>query len=222
MNKTGPVPRPGGSFARTMRLGLLGPAGGDVEALEQGARILLERERAHRIVYLGIDGALDRLVLDWAARLVGDDPSDQALFRRAADRCAFASPDVIDAFLAAERARERLKALECLPRASARAIERLHGRVTILLYDKTKLDEEDVEAANLVVYGRSIEPVIHSENEKIYVSPGPLVSRGGVVLLDSDRASSRLRVTIFDRAGNLALSETFTDASPMKTGESGG
>lgn len=191
-----------------MRLGLLGPAGGDVEALEEGARILLERERAERIVYLGIDGALDRLVLDWAKRLVGDDPSDEALFRRAADRCANATPDVIDAFVRAERARERLKMLECLPRASARAIEMLHGRVAILLYDSTKLDEEDLSTASLLVYGRSTEPVIRQEEGKIYVSPGPLASRGGVVLLDSDRASGRLRISIFDKSGKLSLEET--------------
>lgn len=197
-----------------MRLGLLGPAGGDVGALEQGARILLERERAARIIYLGIDGALDRLVLDWAKRLVGDDPSDEALFRRAASLCADASPDAIDAFIAAEKARERLKSLECLPRASARAIEMMHGRVTILLYDKTKLDEEDLQAASLLVYGRSAEPVIHREEGKIYVSPGPLASRGGVVLLDSNRSASELRIKIFDRAGEKVLSETITSTSP--------
>lgn len=208
-----------------MRLGLLGPAGGDVEALEEGARILLERERADRIVYLGIDGALDRLVLDWAKRLVGDDPSDEALFRRAADRCAKAAPDVIDAFVRAERARERLKMLECLPRASARAIEMLHGRVAILLYDSTKLDEEDLSTASLLVYGRSTEPVIRQEEGKIYVSPGPLASRGGVVLLDSDRASGRLRISIFDKSGKLSLEETVLGAAgatiPERAGSGG-
>jgi len=191
------------------RLGLLGPAGGDVKALEQGARILLEREHADRIIYLGIDGALDRLVLGWARNLVGDeDPSDDALFRRAVDRCLQASPEAIDAFLEAERARERLKTLECLPRASARVIEMLHGRVAILLYDKTKLDAEDLRAATLLVYGRSAEPVIQVDERKIYVSPGPLSSRSGVALLDSHRESGELRVRIFDLAGDIVRAET--------------
>lgn len=200
-----------------MRLGLLGPAGGDVEALEEGARILLERERADRIVYLGIDGAIDRLVLDWAKRLVGDDPSDDALFRRAAERCAHASPAEIDAFVAAERARERLKLLECLPRASAQAIERLHERTTLLLYDRTKIDADDLEAAQLVVYGRSAEPVILEEGGRLLVSPGALGPQGGVALLESHRGSGKLRVAIFDRTGNLLLSEF---ASPRPTSES--
>lgn len=205
-----------GSFARTMRLGLLGPAGGDVEALEQGARILLERERASRVVYLGIDGALDRLVLDWAKRLVGDDPSDEALFQRATASCADALPAAIDAFVAKERARERLKALECLPRASARAIEKLHERTTLLLYDKTKLEEDELETASLVVYGRSAEPVVLKEGPKIHVSPGALGSRGGVALIESHRDSGELRIAIFDRAGTLALSEKVSGEAASK------
>lgn len=198
------------SFAGSMRLGLLGPAGGDVNALEQGARFLLEREQADRIIYLGIDGALDRLVLDWARRLVGDeDPSDDALFRRAVDRCLHASSEAIDSFIEAERERERLKTLECLPRASARVIEMLHGRVAILLYDKSKLDAEDLRAATLLVYGRSAEPVIHrDESSKIYVSPGPLSSRSGIALLDSHRESGELRIRIFDLLGEIVRAET--------------
>jgi len=199
-----------------MRLGLLGPAGGDVNALEQGTRILLERELADRIIYLGIDGALDRLVLDWARNLVGDeDPSDDALFRRAVDRCLHATPEAIDGFIAAERDRERLKTLECLPRASARVIEMLHGRVAILLYDKSKLDSEDLRAATLLVYGRSAEPVIHLDEGKIYVSPGPLSSRSGVALLDSHRESGELRVRIFDLLGDIVRAETFGESSQL-------
>lgn len=203
-----------------MRLGLLGPAGGDVKALEQGARFLLEREQADRIIYLGIDGALDRLVLDWARTLVGDeDPSDDALFRRAVDRCLHAPPETIDAFIEAERERERLKTLECLPRASARVIEMLHGRVAILLYDKSKLDAEDLRAATLLVYGRSAEPVIRLDEGKIYVSPGPLSPRSGVALLDSHRESGELRIRIFDILGEIVRAETLgQNSDPSRRG----
>lgn len=200
-----------------MRLGLLGPAGGDIEALEEGARILLEREDADRVIYLGIDGALDRLVLEWARDLVGDDPSDEAIFQRAAERCADASPAAIDAFIEAERARDRLKVLECLPRASARVIEALDGRITLLLYDKTKLDEEDLRSADLIAYGRSAEPVLKRSNGIVHVSPGPLTSRGGLVLLEGDDPSGRLRISIYDRAGTLFAEEVcapLPEASP--------
>lgn len=200
-----------------MRLGLLGPAGGDIEALEEGARTLLERERPDRLIYLGIDGALDRLVLEWARALVGHDPSDEALFQRAAERCADASPAAIDDFVARERARARLKILECLPKASARVIETLSGRVTLLLYDKTKLDEEDLLSADLIAYGRSAEPVLKRSRDKIYVSPGPLTSRGGLVLLESEGASKKLRISIYDRAGTL-FAEELCESSPTFQG----
>ena len=68
-----------------MRLGLLGPAGTDVGALGRAAEFLLNGARVHRAIYLGNDGALDRAVAAWARKLVGDDPSDDAAWRRAAD-----------------------------------------------------------------------------------------------------------------------------------------
>src|SRR5688572_29309227 len=119
-----------------MRLGLLGPAGGDVGALGRAAEYLLNGARVHRAIYLGNDGALDRAVAAWARKLVGDDPSDEGAWRRAADVALGGSPELIDRFVTTERARLRLKALEALPSPgsdeAARTIEMISDRVAVL------------------------------------------------------------------------------------------
>ena len=97
-----------------MRLGLLGPAGGDVGGLGRAAEFLLNGARVHRAIYLGNDGALDRAVAAWARKLVGDDPTDEGAWRRAAELALTGQPAAIDRFVATERARLRLKSLEAL------------------------------------------------------------------------------------------------------------
>src|SRR5262252_7263206 len=98
-----------------MRLGLLGPADGNVEGLGRAAELLLHVVKVDRAIYLGTDGALDEAVARWAKRLVGDDPSDDAAWKRAAQIAMNGTPESIDAFVKGERARRRLRSLESLP-----------------------------------------------------------------------------------------------------------
>src|SRR3954471_17544771 len=118
----------------SMRLGLLGPAGSDVGALGRAAEFLLNSARVHRAIYLGNDGALDRAVAAWARKLVGDDPSDDAAWRRAADIAALGTAQQIDKFVQTERARLRLKTLEALPEQISRTIEMVGDRVAVLIH----------------------------------------------------------------------------------------
>jgi hypothetical protein len=169
-----------------MRFGVLGPANGDLGALEQGASLLLFEHHAEQVVYLGADDALDRLVADWARRLVGADPSDEGIWDRAAARCLAASAEEIDRFVAAERRRERLKALKCLPVATSRTIELLEGRVAVLLYGKALLDEEDILPASLLIFGKSKEPLVRQVGSRTFVTPGEIGVRSGVALFSDD------------------------------------
>src|SRR5262245_27101461 len=162
-----------------MRLGLLGPANGDVGALGRAAEVLLNSARVHRAIYLGNDGALDRSVAACARKRVGDDPSDEGAWRRAADIALNGTPALIDRFVATERARLRLKSLEALPEQIARTIERVGDRVAILIYDKAQLDEEDILAANILLFGKSEGPLIRKIGPRWFVTLGPLGSPGG-------------------------------------------
>ena len=183
-----------------MRFGVLGPANGDLGALEQGASLLLFEHQAEQVVYLGADDALDRLVADWARRLVGPDPTDEGIWDRAAARCLAASAEEIDRFMAAERRRERLKALKCLPVATSRTIELLEGRVAVLLYDKALLDEEDILPASLLIFGKSKEPLVRQVGSRTFVSPGELGSRSGVALFSNDDAGE-ISVSMYEPGG---------------------
>lgn len=171
-----------------MRFGLLGPANGDLAALEKGARLLLFEHAADEVMYLGPDDALDRVALDWVRSLVGEDPSETGVWRRAAERCSKADPKQIDEFLRAEFERDRLKALRCLPGAASRTIEILEGHLAVLLYDKALLDEEDILPASLLIFGRSAQPVFRPVGQRTFISPGDLgqgQGQGGVMLLSS-------------------------------------
>jgi len=156
-----------------MRLGLLGPAGGDVGALGRAAEFLLNGARVHRAIYLGNDGALDRAVAAWARKLVGDDPSDDGAWRRAAE------------------------------------IALAGDRVAVLIYDKALLDEEDISAANLLLFGKSDGPLVHKVGPRWFVTPGPIGSRdGGLAVLDDEQDD--VVVTVYDGAGKPTHREVLT------------
>ncbi|HSO40376.1 MAG TPA: hypothetical protein VLT33_47950 [Labilithrix sp.] len=192
-----------------MRLGLLGPAGSDVGALGRAAEFLLNGARVHRAIYLGNDGALDRAVAAWARKLVGDDPSDDAAWCRAAEIAAAGSAEQIDKFVQTERARLRLKSLEALPEQIARTIEMVGDRVAVLIHDKALLDEEDILAANLLFFGKSERPLVRKIGARWFVTPGPIGCEGGGIAVLDDEGED-VSVTIYDSVGRPSQRETLT------------
>jgi hypothetical protein len=190
-----------------MRFGILGPATGDLQVLEQAAGLLLFDQSAEQVIYLGPDDAMDRLVVEWARRLVGDDPSDAGVFGRAAKCCGGATPEGILAHVKRERARERLKSLRCLPAPGSRTVEILDGRLAVLLYDKAVLDEEDIMPAALLVFGKNDGPLIRQVGPRTFVSPGEISSgKGGAAIL-SDEVSGEVGIRIFEPGGKLVASQ---------------
>lgn len=192
-----------------MRLGLLGPAGSDVGALGRAAEFLLNGARVHRAIYLGNDGALDRAVAAWARKLVGDDPSDEAAWRRAANIAVSGTSEQIDKFVQTERARLRLKSLEALPEEISRTIEMVGDRVAVLIYDKALLDEEDILAANLLFFGKSDGPLVRKIGARWFVTPGPIGSEGGgIAVLDDE--TDEIMITIYDSTGKPSQREALS------------
>jgi len=185
-----------------MRFAVLGPANDDLVALEKGANLALFEHGAERVIYLGPDDALDRVVRDWATRMVGGDPSDEGIWDRAAQRCAEGSPDQIDRFIAVERRRERLKALRCVPAAS-RTVEMVEGRLAVVLYDKALLDEEDIMPASLLIFGKSREPLVRQVGSRTFISPGEIGGGPAGIALLSDDENGDLTVSIYEPAGGL-------------------
>jgi hypothetical protein len=197
-----------------MRLGVLGPANGDLPGLARAAQRLLDSLRAERVLYVGSDDALDRVVAGWARQIVGLDPSEHALFERAAGRCANATAVDIEAFVEAERARARLRVFASLPPFPKRTIELLDGRVVCLLFDKAMLDEEDILGASVIVFGKSSTPLVRRVGSRVFVAPGAISSQGGVVILDDDGGG--IRIEVLDEAGAIVLEEHVTPTAKVR------
>lgn len=202
-----------------MRLGILGPAYDDLVGLARAAQYLVDDAQAEKVVYLGDDGALERVVIGWAQEIVGADPREEALFDRAAAGCAKATPAAIDRFVERERARLRLKVFVSLPGGTSRSIEILDGRVAIFLHDKAALDEEDIAAASLLVFGKATEPMIRRVGARIFLSPGPIgAPNGGLGVLD-DGAGGGVRIEILNGAGAVTAQDLFGASAPTGTGK---
>lgn len=209
-----------------MRLGLLGPSTGDVGALGRAAEFLLNGARVHRAIYLGNDGALDRAVAAWARKLVGDDPSDENAWRRAAEVALSGDTERIDKFVSTERARLRLKSLEALPRDESphsmlRTIEMVGDKVAVLIHDKALLDEEDILAANLLLFGKSDGPLVKKVGVRWFVTPGPIGSEGGGLAVLDDEGDD-VTVTIFDSTGKPRTKEVLAAPRAPKVRVQGG
>ena len=205
-----------------MRLGLLGPAEGNVEGLARAAELLVDVVQVDRAVYLSTDGALDEVVATWARRLVDGDPSDDAVWKRAAALAIHGSPEQIDALVGRERARQRLRVLEGLPTSGAsRTIEMIGDRVAVLLHDKGLLDEEDIFAANILVFGKSPEPLVKKVGTRWFVTPGSIgAPQGGAAVLDD--AGEEIVASIYGPDGRCTLSEPIAIARAAKMKIQGG
>lgn len=195
-----------------MRLGLIGPAHDGDEALERAVHFLSKEKGVQRAVYLGVDQALDRVVSTLAARLVNDDPEDAAVWPRAADRCADGDPAEIDAFIRAERERLSLMVFGALPSAETRLVELLSGKVAVMIYDKARLDEDDIASATLIVFGKSPEPLIKPIGSRWFLSPGPLDAYGIMLLEDSDVG---IKLTLFDNECNVVRTDRLLSMQSM-------
>lgn len=189
-----------------MRLGILGPALGDLPALARGAQHLMDAAQADKVLYVGNDDALDRVVASWARGIVGSNPSDAALFDRAAERCARGTADDIDEFVAKERALRRLRVLMSVP-PGQRSIEILDRHVVLFVYDKATLDTEDIGAAHVLVFGRADEPLVRRVGSRTFVTPGPISADGGGLLLLEDGPGGLL-IEVRGTSGKVVASDT--------------
>ena len=206
-----------------MRLGVIGSLKGEFASLARAASVLVDRARADRVLYLGKDDALDRVVASWATEIVGANPAQESLFARATRTCVNAAPSEIEAFVESERARRRLRVFASVPVPPGRTIEIVDGRVVVLVYDKGALDEDDIAGASLLVFGRADAPVVHRVGSRAFVSPGPLrlPDCSGMAVLD-DEPPGAISVEFLTPEGDVAKIERLEGkASKMKVQTSG-
>jgi hypothetical protein len=204
-----------------MRLALLGPADGHADALEAAAQAVLTRHPVDRAVYLGVDGALDGVVQRIAVRLVGENPSEEGIWARAARACLRASPGELDTYIGAERARAELRSFESLPDADTRAVEMLGGALLLMIHDKSDLNEEDLIPARVLLFGKSRSPIVKQVGQRWFLSPGSFPDAGVLILEDGDDG---IRLQLLDSKFEIARTEQLSTnrATKLKVGADAG
>jgi hypothetical protein len=196
-----------------MRLGFVGPAAGDLDALRRAVEFLVDEAAVDQVIYLGNDDAADRIALD--ARLRIDRDGERTFEDRAAEIALRGSASDIETVVTADVELERLSALCSVPPAPSRAIEMLDDRIVLMVFDKTSLDEDDIANASVIVYGHSKEMLVKRFGQRAFFTPGPLAQdRVGILEHEED---GKLALSIFDTAGTPILRESLAQRSTKLT-----
>ncbi|MCA9583650.1 MAG: hypothetical protein KC416_17755, partial [Myxococcales bacterium] len=128
-----------------------------------------------RVVYLGRDDTLDRVIEGWRSTL-GGQPDAEAFLSQVADLTVSATAEKIELFLSAQATLRKLDAIRRLPKDSEKAIEMIDDRIIMLVHDKASLTEEDIANATVIVYGKSDEPFRKQFGPRSFFTPGPLAN----------------------------------------------
>lgn len=186
------------------------------EAMLRGAlRFLLDDVEADRVLYLGVDEVIDRVVAAWAEELVPGGGDEAAFLDQVASRAADASPEELDALLAADRLRERLGSrVHTLPDRETCVVEMLEGRILVAVYDKARLGEEDIANAQILVYGKASKPLLKRFGPRTFYTPGP-VGTGELGVLEA-LASGEVRLSTYTASGELLGRESLQGKAGAK------
>jgi hypothetical protein len=189
-----------------MRIGLLGPAEGNIAQLGAAAEFLLRSKEADQVIYLGADDCAEHVSRRLSQALLGGEDADDAFLTQAVLSATAADPRRIDDLLSRDASVRRFAALRTLPAAPARAVELIDDKVVMFVHDKATLDPEDIANAALLVYGKSKLPALNRFGPRAFFTPGPL--RNGVIALLEREAD-----------GNIVLSQFEPDSKATRSRE---
>ena len=196
-----------------MRLGFVGPAEGDLDALRRAVEFLVDEASVDQVIYLGDDDAAEQIAHDARARI--DSEGVRTLEERAAELALGGSAGDIERMVDADVELERLSARRTVPRSPSRAIEMLDDRIVLMVFDKTLLDEDDIANATVIVYGKSKEMLVKRFGQRAFFTPGPL-SHDRVGILEHEE-DGRLALSVFDTVGTPILRESLAQRSTKLT-----
>ncbi len=186
-----------------MRLGFIGPAGTDTDALESAARLLIVGFEVDQVVYLGEDEALEEFM---TAHRAERDADGNPLEQRVARVAATGSPTDIENVLRGLRSARYMEKVRVAPPPPTRAMEMLDDRIVLIVRNKSTIGDEDVINSNLVVYGDSGELMFKRFGPRCFFSPGPLRD-GHVGVLDDQSESGGVELKAVDVNGEVWWTE---------------
>lgn len=188
-----------------MKLGLVGPAGGDDSLLREALEFLIQDAGVDQAIYLGLDGTIHRVVDAWATE-VGGEAAAGLFLEHAVEVARHGDAGAIGDLLSKDAALARLRCIRVLPPAPARAIEMIEDRILTVVYDKAFLDEEDIANSTLLVYGKSDQAMLRRFGPRYFFTPGPL-SGGKIGIVEADD-EGQVSVAMFAPSGAPLLRET--------------
>lgn len=161
-----------------MKYALLGEAGDGPDAvprLREALEFLVGDVGADRVLYLGTDALVDRVVEAWAEELLGEPrEGDDPFLDRLAEVAGNEDPRQLAALLEADRLHRRLTGVHKLPPGDECVVEMVETRILVAVWDKARLSEEDIANAQILVYGRSDRPLLRRFGPRSFYTPGPL------------------------------------------------
>ena len=193
-----------------MRIGLVGPAEEEPALLREACEFLLNQVEVDQVIYLGAAATLRRVTEQWAQQVMQGPATWDRFLDEAAKIAISGDSGALDALLARERERERLRALRGLPPPPSRTIELFDDKVVLLVHDKAVLDQEDIANALLIVYGRSKQVALHRFGPRAFFTPGPLkLARVAVLEPEPD---GHLAIAQFDPSTSAPLGRDIVQA----------
>jgi hypothetical protein len=187
-----------------MRMGIIGPAEGAHDELRRAIALFLPDPDVKQIIYLGEDGAIERMVAEFEREQLDQD----TFLRRGLELACSGSAVEIEQLLEEDRKAQRLSLLRRLPDAPACAIEMLERWIILAVHDKAVLEEDDVANAHVIVYGRAPEADYKRIGPFSFLTPGPL--QGGRVGSIALRDDGGLDLALLDLHGAPLLHEAIS------------
>lgn len=184
-----------------MRLGFIGPAQSNVDALEQAAKLLICDLEVDTIIYLGEDAALREFMGKHESG-----PNEFPLDQQVAEVAAHGSINQIEEVLRKLRGARYLRKLRVAPPPPTRAMEMLDDRIALIVRNKSTIGEEDVINSNIVVYGDAKELMFKRFGARCFFSPGPL-DTGHLGVLDDQSESGGVVLKAITSGGDVCWSE---------------
>ncbi|MCC7542123.1 MAG: hypothetical protein IT379_38245 [Deltaproteobacteria bacterium] len=93
----------------------------------------------------------------------------------------------------------------------ARIVEMIDDRILTAVYDKARLDEDDIANSSIIVWGRNNEPLHKAIGPRHFVTPGTLRADEPVVLVIAEEPDDEgATATLFETSGRPLWSERLT------------
>jgi hypothetical protein len=176
-----------------VRVGLLGPVGDHIDALEAAAAFCIGPLGVDALYYLGDDNPLVLLPKR------PQDPYTLSAFWGPAERLINATAEELDTFVRDERRKAVCDAIERLGAELVQRLTSTRGHHWVFCYASRNLTRDDQDRGHVLAYGNSPEWLLQRSGEQILVAPGPFESAGIMLLDDSDG----LEVDVFTRKCEL-------------------